>query len=47
MQKPRHKNCIQVTGFFNKERNSDGESVLCTEEIVFPHLLYILYQIFR
>ena len=41
------KDCIQTTGFLNKERNFDGESVLCTEEMLFPHLLYILYQIFR
>ena len=47
MQKPRRKDCIQATGFLNKERNFDGESVLCTEEMLFPHLLYILYQIFR
>ena len=46
-QKPRRKDCIQATGFLNKERNFDGESVLCTEEMLFPHLLYIVYQIFR
>ena len=46
-QKPRRKDCIQATGFLNKERNFDGESVLCTEKMLFPHLLYILYQIFR
>ena len=46
-QKSRREDCIQATGFFNKERNFDGESALCTEEIVFPHLLYILYHIFR
>ena len=41
------KDYTQATGFLNKERNYDGESVLCTEEMLFPHLLYILYQIFR
>ena len=41
------KDYAQATGFLNKERNYDGESVLCTEEMLFPHLLYILYQIFR
>ena len=32
---------------FNKERNFDGESVLCTGKTSLPHLLYIVYQIFR
>ena len=31
----------------NKERNCDGESVLCIGKTSLPHLLYILYQIFR
>ncbi len=38
----------KTAGLKNKERNEhDGESVLCIEEILLPHLLYILYQIFR
>lgn len=33
--------------FRNKERNCNGESVLCIEEILLPQLLYIVYQVFR
>lgn len=46
-KKTRRKDCIQATGFFNKERNFDGESVLCTEEIFLSSsIIYIVYHIF-